>query len=150
MHMPFRPDSAILTGFSGSFCLISIISTHRASWWRRRYMPDATRSQHPKPRNAVRTCCFMREACCLKKTLGYCWPTYVKVLEVLFSCASFPSFFAFKEGMWDIQISALGDSPTVSPGFVRLITSRCVTMDKLHNGGCQDVSCACNCIVFRN
>ena len=25
-----------------------------------------------------------------------------------FSCASFPSFFAFKEGIWDTQISALG------------------------------------------
>jgi len=44
----------------------------------------------------------------------YCWRIYFKVLEVLFSCASFPSFFAFKEGMYDTQISALLSSPTVS------------------------------------
>ena len=31
-----------------------------------------------------------------------------------FSCASYPSFFAFQEGMWDTQISALLNSPTVS------------------------------------
>src|SRR5215471_4045021 len=35
-----------------------------------------------------------------------------------FSCVSFPSVFAFKEGMWDTPISALGGSPTVSGGFV--------------------------------
>jgi hypothetical protein len=34
-----------------------------------------------------------------------------------FSCASYPSFFAFKEGMWDTQISALLNSPTVSHRF---------------------------------
>src|SRR5215467_3714717 len=31
-----------------------------------------------------------------------------------FSCASFPSVFAFQEGMWDTHISALLGSPTVS------------------------------------
>jgi hypothetical protein len=31
-----------------------------------------------------------------------------------FSCVSFPSFFAFKEGMWDTPISARGGWPTVS------------------------------------
>src|SRR5262249_44646064 len=31
-----------------------------------------------------------------------------------FSCVSFPSVFAFKEGMWDTPISALGGSPTVT------------------------------------
>jgi hypothetical protein len=35
-----------------------------------------------------------------------------------FSCVSFPSFFAFQEGMWDTQISALGGSPTVSGGVL--------------------------------
>ena len=34
-----------------------------------------------------------------------------------FSQGSFPSFFAFEEGMWDIHISALLSSPTVSGGF---------------------------------
>src|SRR5438105_14884617 len=34
-----------------------------------------------------------------------------------FSCVSFPSFFAFQEGMWDTQISALPSSPTVSGRF---------------------------------
>src|SRR6266446_3477182 len=37
-----------------------------------------------------------------------------------FSLGSFSSFFAFKEGIWDTQISALLSSPTVSGGFVRL------------------------------
>jgi hypothetical protein len=39
----------------------------RALGQRRRYMPDATRSQHPKPRNAVRTWCVVREGHCRKK-----------------------------------------------------------------------------------
>ena len=36
-----------------------------------------------------------------------------------FSCVSFPSVFAFKEGMWDTRISALGCWPTVphEPGL---------------------------------
>ena len=37
-----------------------------------------------------------------------------------FSWESFPSFFAFQEGMWGTQISALLSSPTVSLRFVRL------------------------------
>jgi hypothetical protein len=40
-----------------------------------------------------------------------------------FSCVSFPSFVAFKEGMWDTQISALLSSPTVSGGLMRQIAS---------------------------
>jgi hypothetical protein len=36
-----------------------------------------------------------------------------------FSWGSFPSFFAFQEGMLDTHISALGGWPTVSGGFVR-------------------------------
>ena len=34
-----------------------------------------------------------------------------------FSWGSFPSFFAFKEGMWVTRISALGGWPTVSARF---------------------------------
>jgi hypothetical protein len=34
-----------------------------------------------------------------------------------FSYASFPRFFAFKEGIWDTPISALLSSPTVSGHF---------------------------------
>jgi hypothetical protein len=30
-------------------------------------MPDAMRSQHPKPLNVAQPCCFMREGRCLKK-----------------------------------------------------------------------------------
>jgi hypothetical protein len=41
-----------------------------------------------------------------------------------FSRESFPSFFAFKEGMWDTQISALLSSPTVSQPFSRLYPSQ--------------------------
>src|SRR5712691_5151125 len=37
-----------------------------------------------------------------------------------FSYLSFPSFFAFKEGMWETQILALLSSPTVSLPFLRL------------------------------
>ena len=35
-----------------------------------------------------------------------------------YSCASFPSFFAFKEGMLETHISALLSSPTVSDRFL--------------------------------
>jgi hypothetical protein len=38
-----------------------------------------------------------------------------------FSCGSFPSFFAFQEGIWDSQISALLGSPTVSGHFLGAI-----------------------------
>src|SRR4030095_7080027 len=42
-----------------------------------------------------------------------------------FSCVSFPSVFAFQEGMWDTQISALLGSPTVSGRFMpRLVPQR--------------------------
>src|SRR5262245_15194449 len=41
-----------------------------------------------------------------------------------FSCVSFPSFFAFQEGMWDTQISALSSSPTVSGRIVRVCGCR--------------------------
>ena len=37
-----------------------------------------------------------------------------------FSRGRFSSFFAFQEGMWDTQISALLSSPTVSAPFLRL------------------------------
>jgi hypothetical protein len=47
-----------------------------------------------------------------------------------FSCASVPSFFAFKEGMWDTQSSAFWSSPTVSGGFAMPVflarTARCL------------------------
>ena len=46
-----------------------------------------------------------------------------------FSCISFPSYFAFQEGIWGTHISALLSSPTVSlrfpPQFGRLLTVRC-------------------------
>jgi hypothetical protein len=36
-----------------------------------------------------------------------------------FACVRFPSFFAFQDGMWDTQFSALLSSPTVThePGL---------------------------------
>jgi hypothetical protein len=52
-------------------------------------------------------------------------PTRLQSSSSTFSCVSFPSFFAFQEGMWDTQISALLSSPTVSVGFVR--HSKCLS-----------------------
>jgi hypothetical protein len=49
-----------------------------------------------------------------------------------FSCASIPSFFAFKEGMWDTKISALLNSPTVSGGFLR---QKCIPVLASEKGG---------------
>ena len=49
-------------------------------------------------------------------------PTQLQSSSSTFSCVSFPSFFAFQEGMWDTQISALPSSPTVSGGLVRQAT----------------------------
>src|SRR2546421_7733320 len=46
-------------------------------------------------------------------------PTQLQSSRSTFSFASFPRFFAFKEGMLDTRISALGGWPTVSGGFVR-------------------------------
>jgi hypothetical protein len=40
-----------------------------------------------------------------------------------FSWGSFSSFFAFKEGMWDTQIAALWNSPTVSLPFLIALAS---------------------------
>src|SRR4029434_9178679 len=41
-------------------------------------------------------------------------PTRLQRSSTTFSCVSISSFFAFKEGMHDIQTSALRGSPTVS------------------------------------
>src|SRR5215510_6336693 len=41
-------------------------------------------------------------------------PTQLQSSKRTFSWGSFLSFFAFKEGMWDTQISALLSSPTIS------------------------------------
>jgi hypothetical protein len=57
-------------------------------------------------------------------TAEYCWRTYFKVLAVLF-LGGFLSFFAFKEGILDTPISALGGWPTVSGGFVRHFATYC-------------------------
>ena len=48
------------------------------------------------------------------QTFGYCWRIYFQGSSSTFSCVSFPSVFAFQDGMWDTQISALLSSPTVS------------------------------------
>jgi hypothetical protein len=47
----------------------------------------------------------------------------------------FPQLFAFKEGMWDTPISALGGSPTVAGGFVRQDRKASVRAQKLHYEG---------------
>ena len=65
MHMAFCSDKALLVGFSGGL-------PHAHYQWSQNamtetYMPDATHNQHPKPRNEVRTRCFVREGRCRKK-----------------------------------------------------------------------------------
>jgi hypothetical protein len=44
-------------------------------------------------------------------------PILLQSSRSTFSRESFTGFFAFKDGMWDTQISALLSSPTVSGGF---------------------------------
>jgi hypothetical protein len=46
-------------------------------------------------------------------------PTQPQSSRSTFSWESFLSFFAFKEGIWDIQISTLGSWATVSDPFLR-------------------------------
>jgi hypothetical protein len=48
-------------------------------------------------------------------------PILLQSSRSTFSRGSFPSFFAFKEGMWDTQISALLSSPTVSGRYLILM-----------------------------
>src|SRR2546426_6865494 len=48
-------------------------------------------------------------------------PTQLQSSRSTFSCVNFPSFFAFQEGMWDTQISALLSSPTVSARYRYMI-----------------------------
>src|SRR6266567_8138210 len=91
------------------------------------------RSQYPEPCHEVRTWCESRalsQKPHLIATRGRgraeeCVKNHPILLANLlqsssstFSCVSFPSFFAFQEGMWDTQISALLSSPTVSHPFV--------------------------------
>ena len=53
-----------------------------------------------------------------------------------FSGASSPSFFAFKEGIWDPQISALLSSPTVSGGVLgHLRLKKCPVENVLSKNG---------------
>jgi len=48
-----------------------------------------------------------------------------------FAGETFPSFFAFQEGMWGTQISALLSSPTVSVGFLRRQDERCGSLEQV-------------------
>src|SRR5262249_52232059 len=56
---------------------------------------------------------------CVSKNGGILLANVLQSSSRTFSCVSFPSVFAFKEGIWDTPISALGGSPTVSRGFSR-------------------------------
>jgi len=51
-----------------------------------------------------------------------------------FSCVSFPGFFAFFEGMYDTQTSALRSSPTVPEGFLRHRPNSPQTLARLLTG----------------
>ena len=51
-------------------------------------------------------------------------PTQLQSSSSTFSCVSFPSIFAFQEGMWDTQISALLGSPTVSGRLLHSMEDR--------------------------
>src|SRR2546430_11700350 len=64
----------------------------------------------------------MRSHQFVSKTRGILLANQLQSSGSTFSCVSFPSFFAFQEGMWDTQISALPSSPTVSGGLVRQAT----------------------------
>src|SRR5712691_9399125 len=55
-------------------------------------------------------------------------PTRLQSSRSTFSCVNFPSFFAFQEGMWDTQISALLSSPTISLKFWHKTRQRGDTM----------------------
>src|SRR5215510_4016473 len=57
--------------------------------------------------------------CCVWKTLRILLANLLQSSSSTFSCVSFPSVFAFQEGMWDTQISALLNSPTVSLRLMR-------------------------------
>src|SRR5262249_8524072 len=70
---------------------------------RNRYIPDATYSQQPTPRHAVRT------EGAVAKNGGILLVNLLQSSRSTFSCEGFLSFFAFNEGMLDTQISALGD-----------------------------------------
>src|SRR5437764_13953311 len=58
-----------------------------------------------------------------RKSGGYCLRISLQGSRSTFSGTRFPSFFAFKEGIWETHIAALLSSPTVSGGFVRLVYS---------------------------
>jgi hypothetical protein len=67
-------------------------------------------------RNEIRTwCCVEKSA--VTKNEGILLPNLLQSSRSTFSWESFLSFFGFKEGMWDTQISALGGWPTVSEDF---------------------------------
>src|SRR5262249_17877165 len=57
----------------------------------------------------------------VSKKEGILLPNLLQGSKSTFSWESFLSFFAFKVGMRDTQISALGGWATVSEGFVRLL-----------------------------
>src|SRR2546430_12939593 len=59
----------------------------------------------------------MRSHQFVSKTRGILLANQLQSSGSTFSWVSFPSFFAFQEGMWDTQISALPSSPTVSGGL---------------------------------
>ena len=61
--------------------------------------------------------------CGRQKNEGILLANLLQRSRTAFSCVSFSNFFAFKEGMYDTQVSAVLSSPTVSEGFL----DRCPT-----------------------
>src|SRR5436305_2290533 len=86
-------------------------------------MPDAQSTPHTPQ-------CRQKEVS--QKTTGYCWRICLQSSSSAFSCVGFQGFFAFQEGMRDIQFSALPSSPTVSHRFMRrLYTKRHILKNRL-------------------
>ena len=57
---------------------------------------------------------ILTEWCAVSKKGGILLANLLQGSRSTFSCVRFPSFFAFQDGMWDTQFSALLSSPTVS------------------------------------
>src|SRR5436853_6864199 len=95
--MSFCPDKPILTGFLGSFALYQLPAL--AGRHDGRYMPDTTASQHPvfELHNSSFTTHTSSLINVSHLTEGYCWPTSIKVLGVLYLAEVSSAFWPSKK-----------------------------------------------------
>ena len=113
IHMSLCPDKPILAGFLGSFALYQLPAL--AGRHDGRNLISLTRSSVNNPNPIIQSGRVVLGAYAIvSQKEGILLANLLHSSMSTFSWESLHSLFAFKEGMWDTQISGLGGWATVS------------------------------------